>query len=90
MAGNARRLSALAVAVVAAAIVLVVALAFAAGADAALIFYVAPIVLLGVVAIGVAIKTRAGSVGPEECPRCGGLTSPNAPYCKHCGARLDV
>jgi hypothetical protein len=81
-------LSAAAIAVVLAGIALVVSVAFIAGADAATVLYVAPIVLLGTVVVGVALKTRAGKVRPAECPNCGGLVSPNAPVCKHCGAPL--
>jgi hypothetical protein len=46
------------------------------------------IALTGWMAIGVARKMRAGSVGPRTCPHCGGLVAPSAPYCKHCLARL--
>jgi predicted amidophosphoribosyltransferase len=55
----------------------------------AVIFYVAPVVLLGLVVIAAAIKVRGGRISPGECPNCGGLISPNAPYCKHCGAPVD-
>jgi hypothetical protein len=82
-----RRLSAAAIAIVAVGIAFVVAVAFLSG-DAATAFYIAPIILLGVVVVGVAVKTRAGKIHPRECPNCDGLISPNAPYCKHCGSPL--
>lgn len=88
MAERPRRLSAAAIALVVAGIALVVSVAIAAGPDLASIFYVAPVVLLGIVVIAVATKTRAGGVHPRECPNCGGLLSPHAPYCKHCGTPL--
>jgi hypothetical protein len=80
------RLSALAIAIVVAGIALVVSIAFIAGGDVATVLYVAPIVLLGTVVVSVALKTRGGAVRPAECWNCGGLVSPNAPSCKHCGA----
>lgn len=89
MAGGPRRLSAAAIAVVVTGIALVVSVAFAAGRDAALVLYVAPVVLLGVIVIAAAVKMYKGRVGPSECERCGGLLSPNAPYCKHCGAQVE-
>jgi len=44
------------------------------------------IVIFGSLAVAVTDKARAGSVQPASCPSCGGLISPNAPHCKHCGA----
>jgi hypothetical protein len=82
------RLSAVAIAIVVAGIALVVSVAFLADVDTVTVLYVAPIVLLGLVVVSVAVKTRGGSVRPAECPDCGGLVSPNAPVCKHCGAPL--
>lgn len=84
-----RRLSTFAIAIVVVGIALVVSLAFAAGVDTASILYVAPVVLLGFVVIAAAAKMRAGRVRPYECTNCGGLISPNSPYCKHCGAPVD-
>lgn len=89
MAEGPRRLSAAAIALVAVGIALVVSIAFAADGDLATVFYVAPVVLLGVVVIAAAVKMRGGTVGPRECDNCGGLISPNAPYCKHCGAPVE-
>ncbi|MBA2273442.1 MAG: hypothetical protein H0W21_05995 [Actinobacteria bacterium] len=44
------------------------------------------IVALGALAIAVARRAGSGTVGPGRCAGCGGLVSPNAPVCKHCGA----
>lgn len=89
MVDGPRRLSAAAITLVILGIALVVGIAFAAGGDIAVVFYVAPVVLLGVVVIAAAVKMRSGAVQPDECADCGGLISPNAPYCKHCGAPVD-
>ena len=88
MAEGPRRLGAATIALVVVGIALVVSVAFVSGADAATVFYLVPILLLGLVAVGVAVKTRAGRVAPAQCHECGGLVSPNAPYCTHCGAPL--
>lgn len=40
--------------------------------------------------LGFALLGRTGDVGPAKCSACGGLISPNAPYCKHCGARVEA
>ena len=89
MAEGPRRLSAAAIALVIVGIALVVSIAFVAGEDVAVLFYVAPVVFLGVVVVAAALKMRSGSVRPSECAECGGLISPNAPYCKHCGAPVN-
>ena len=43
--------------------------------------------VLAVGALGIAVVRRSGTgvTGPARCSACGGLISPNAPYCKHCG-----
>ena len=88
MAQGPRRLGTASVVLVVLGIALVVSVAFVAGADAATVFYLVPILGLGALALGVALKTRGGKVRPRECAECGGLVSPHAPYCKHCGAAL--
>lgn len=42
----------------------------------------------GALAIAVIKRSSRSEIGPERCGKCGGLNSPNAPYCKHCGAQL--
>jgi len=78
--------TAVAVAIVAAGIALTAAVG--AGSDfgvATLILFVL-IVACGVLVVAIARKSKGGSVTPARCTRCGGLISPNAPFCKHCGA----
>lgn len=60
--------------------------AIVAGLDATGIGMLIAIVAVGVAAI--AGTRKMGRVQPRACEECGGLVSPNAPYCKHCGARL--
>ena len=43
------------------------------------------IVAVGALAVAVARKKEA--VAPAFCRDCHRVISPNAPYCKHCGAR---
>ena len=45
------------------------------------------ILIFGSLAIAVASKARVKHQGPARCPECGGLLSPHAPLCTHCGAR---
>lgn len=56
--------------------------------DATAVMMLGFIAFFGGIGLGVAEKTRRGAVSPATCPECSGLLSPNAPYCKHCGARL--
>ena len=89
MAEGPRGLAGVAIAIAAIGMGMVVSIMLAAGSGATTVFYVAPVVLLGVLVIAAAIKTRAGRVRPYECPNCEGLISPNAPYCKHCGTPVE-
>ena len=57
--------------------------------DMTALLMLAFILFFGGIGIAVATKTRKHQVSPALCSECGGLLSPNAPYCKHCGARLD-
>jgi hypothetical protein len=81
-------MSTLAVAIVVAGLVVAAALAIAVGLDATGTIILALILATGALALVVVRKARDGIVSPSQCPECGGLVSPNAPYCKHCGARL--
>ncbi len=69
-------------------IAVVVALGLAAGFDSTALVILAFILVLGLLAVSVARKARSGAVEPHHCRECGGLVSPHAPYCKHCGAQL--
>jgi hypothetical protein len=66
----------------------VAALAAANGLDAGGVAIAAIVVAVGLVALAAGRRIRSGAVGPGRCGSCGGLVSPHAPYCKHCGARL--
>ena len=55
------------------------------GLDVAALAILATLIAVGVLAVVVARKSEGGAVGPATCSACGGLISPNAPYCKHCG-----
>jgi hypothetical protein len=60
--------------------------AVAAGLDVTTIVILIAIVVVGVAAI--AGTRKMGHVEPGSCTECSGLISPNAPYCKHCGAPI--
>lgn len=55
------------------------------GLDVAAVAILISLVATGVLAIVVARRSEGDAVGPATCSACGGLMSPNAPYCKHCG-----
>jgi hypothetical protein len=60
------------------------------GFDVAAISILVTMVALGILAVVIARKSETGTaVGPATCGSCGGLLSPNAPYCKHCGAPME-
>jgi ribosomal protein L40E len=76
------------VAIVVAGFVAVGVAAATGGVDIAAAVILVLIAALGALAVVVARKARAGEVKPATCRACGGLNSPNAPTCKHCGAAL--
>ncbi len=78
-------MSALAVAIVVTGIGVSIALAVAGGLDVTGAVILALVIAVGGLAIAVARRSAAGTVGPATCSSCGGVVSPNAPYCKHCG-----
>jgi F0F1-type ATP synthase assembly protein I len=82
-------MNAAATALVVAGIVLAVVLAARSGLDplGAILFLL--IVGLGALVVAIARRASRGGVAPERCPRCGGLVSAHAPYCKHCGRPLE-
>ena len=79
-------MTALVVGVVAAGVALAVALGVAAGFDLLALVLLALIAVFGVLGVVVARRAQTGMVVPGRCSECGGLVSPSAPYCKHCGA----
>ncbi|MBA3628408.1 MAG: hypothetical protein H0W55_01840 [Actinobacteria bacterium] len=72
--------------IVAAGVTLALLTGVTRGFDTASLPILAGIVALGALAIAVARRAGTGTVGPGRCDGCGGLISPNAPVCKHCGA----
>lgn len=73
---------------VALALLLAVAVGASGGLDAFTAVVLVLIVLVGILAIAVARRSATGRVKPATCPECSSVISPNAPYCKRCGARL--
>ena len=69
-------------------LVLTLALGLAAGFDATSLVLFALLVAFGALSIFAARRVRSGAVQPARCTSCGGLVSPQAPYCKHCGQPL--
>jgi hypothetical protein len=75
-------------------VLVLVATAFAisvglvAGLDAYAAVILGLIVAFGALALAIARRSRSGAIGPARCSSCDGVVSSNAPYCKHCGARL--
>lgn len=70
------------------AVALTVSVGLAAGLDAYAAVILGLILAFGWLAISVARRSSGGTIAPARCTECGRIDSPNAPYCKHCGARL--
>ena len=83
-------MSAAVTALVLVAVVFVVSVGIVAGLDAYAAVILGLILAFGAVALAVARRSRSGAIGPALCPECDGVVSPNAPFCKHCGARLGA
>ena len=75
-------------AIVVGGLLLAVALGVVFGLDVTALILLALIAAVGVLAVSLARKARAGVIQPAVCPSCKGFNSPNAPYCKHCGTHL--
>ncbi|MDQ4058873.1 MAG: zinc ribbon domain-containing protein [Actinomycetota bacterium] len=69
-------------------IALTVSVGLVAGLDAYAAVVLGLILAFGWLAISVARRSGGRTIAPADCPECGGIGSPNAPYCKHCGTRL--
>jgi hypothetical protein len=59
------------------------------GFDSTAIAILCALVVVGGLAIAVARGRDKGLTAPATCASCGGLMSPNAPYCKHCGTPVS-
>jgi hypothetical protein len=81
-------MSAAVIVLVGVAIAFVVSVGIVAGLDVYAAVILGLIVAVGALALAIAGRSRSGAIGPARCPGCEGVVSPNAPYCKHCGARL--
>ena len=63
------------------------ALGFDQGFDVTSVTILVAIALVGALAVAATNRSSQGLTGPATCEECGGVISPNAPYCKHCGER---
>ena len=73
--------------IVVAGIAVALALGVRQGFDPTSVTILVLILVVGGISIAVADRSERGAVGPAHCDACGGVLSPNAPFCKHCGAR---
>lgn len=67
-------------------VLLALALGVRQGFDATSITILVFIAVAGAVAIAAVKRSEGGAIHPARCSSCEGVISPNAPYCKHCGA----
>ncbi len=81
-------MSLLAVAIIVAGVAVALVLGLVTGFDAVGIVIFSLILLVGALGVAAVTRYRSGDVVPATCDECGGLISPNAPYCKHCGASV--
>ena len=72
------------------AITFVLSVGIVAGLDVYAAVILGLIVAFGVLALAIARRSSSGAIGPARCGKCDGIVSPNAPYCKHCAARLGA
>ena len=77
------------VAVVAAGIALALIVGLERGFDGTSAVIFLSITAVGALAIAVARRACSGTVAPARCGVCGGLNSPTATICVHCGQDLD-
>lgn len=73
--------------IVGAGVLLALVLGSSRGFDATSVTILVGIVLVGALAIAAAGRSARGATGPATCAGCGGVISPHAPFCKHCGER---
>lgn len=70
------------------AVTFVVSVGIVAGLDVYASVILGLIVAFGALALAIARRSRSDAIGPARCLECDGIVSSNAPYCKHCAARL--
>lgn len=73
--------------IVVAALLLALVLGLSRGFDTTSGAILVASALVGAVAIAAANRSSSGVTRPAACEDCGGVISPHAPFCKHCGAR---
>jgi hypothetical protein len=78
----------LAIAIIVAGVAVAFVLGLVSGFDSVGIVIFSMIVLVGALGVAAVARFRSGEVTPARCKECGGVISPNAPYCKHCGAAV--
>lgn len=76
--------------IVIAGLVMALILGYRVGFDATALVILVILLAVGAVAVVVARRSEAGTARPAACSFCGGLLSPNAPYCKHCGENISA
>ena len=81
-------MSVVAVAIIVSGVLVAGALGFAAGFDPVGIVIFSFILLFAALGLAAVAKFRSRSVSPVPCRGCGKAISPNAPFCKHCGASV--
>jgi hypothetical protein len=75
------------IAIVALGLLMAITLGFAQGFDATSVTILAATAAVGALAIAAVNRSTRGVTRPATCEECGGVISPHAPFCKHCGAR---
>lgn len=83
-------MTALVLTLVGVAIAVAAVLAVAGGLDLLGLLLLVLIVAVGALGVAVARRGEKGRVSPAVCESCGGLLSPHAPFCKHCGAPVSA
>ena len=80
-------MKAVTIGIVLAGLGLALALGIRQGFDTASVTILLFLGIVGALAVAIANRSSRGTIAPDVCAECGGVISPNAPYCKHCGAR---
>lgn len=83
-------MTALVLTLVGVAIAVAVVLAVVGGLDLLGLLLLVLIVAVGALGVAVARRGEKGRVAPAQCESCGGLLSPHAPFCKHCGTPVSA
>lgn len=79
-------MNAIALLITGAGVVLAIGIAFNSGGGPVTFVLLGLVLAAAALVVAVVRRQKAGGIGPAVCAECGGVISPNAPYCKHCGA----